>query len=496
MNLALPLIILIPNLSIQPLLFLLQNPIMTWSPLRGRHALQDRDILPYRVIPYMKCSLVPANNSRWIHISNIVMVNRIRCFTRRPSGQTFLEAFYLHISYLQLLPVLFDIHTIHATRTIYLQHPINSQHRPGVRSLWSVLKARVARTIVPYKEPSSLPSINLSVSSLGNRAFTQITQLGCNYRSAWIRIGMAISIAQSLNLMSEPPNLANSTGEEHRRTLWSLYMLDRLGTCGTNRTGLFPDSALRLRLPCPENTFRDGLPNDSPTLKNLNESPPDQLGNFGALARVILLASTLSCIAGFSLQQSWQTQREPPWTQNSEHAKLITRLNSLSTYFDKRQPFDPTSWSSGGREDSDEIALCIFSHILYHLCYCMLQHPFVLKRRHRPNDAPFPSDFLSDNLQKNWQHAQDLTHTLSYATQKKMPTWSSFYAYCSLVAGTINCLHCLSTEENIQKMSELAVQMNFLFLERQAKLYGNSAQMVGLLMTISSCNPTYTGSLS
>lgn len=330
--------------------------------------------------------------------------------------------------------------------------------------------------------------------SLGNRAFTQITQLGCNYRSAWIRIGMAISIAQSLNLMSEPPNLANSTREEHRRTLWSIYMLDRLGTCGTNRTGLFPDSALRLRLPCPENTFRDGSPNDSPTLKVLDESPPDQLGNFGALAKVILLTSTLSRIAGFSLQQSWQAQIEPPWTQNSEYAKLITRLNSLSTYFDKRQPFDPTSWSSGGREDSNEIALCIFSHILYHLCYCILQHPFVLKRRHRPNDTPFPSDFLSDNLQKNWQHAQDLTHTLSYATQKKMPTWSSFYAYCSLVAGTINCLHCLSTEENIQKMSELAVQMSFLFLERQAKLYRNSAQMVGLLMTISSCNPTYTGS--
>ncbi|KEF57346.1 uncharacterized protein A1O9_05263, partial [Exophiala aquamarina CBS 119918] len=289
--------------------------------------------------------------------------------------------------------------------------------------------------------------------------------VGCNYRTAWIRIGMAISIAQSLNLMSEPPNLANSTREEHRRTLWSIYMLDRLGTCGTSRTGLFPDSALRLRLPCPENTFRDCLPNDSPTLKVLNESPADQLGNVSALARVILLTSTLSCIAGFSLQQSWQTQIESPWTHNSEYAKLITRLDSLSTYFDKRQAFDPTSWSSGGREDSNEIALCIFSHILYHLCYCILQHPFVLKRRHGPNDAPFPSDFLSNSLQNNWQHAQDLTHTLSYATQKKMPTWSSFYAYCSLVAGTINCLHCLSAEESIQKMSELAVQMSFLFLD-------------------------------
>ncbi|KIW88803.1 uncharacterized protein Z519_10287 [Cladophialophora bantiana CBS 173.52] len=62
-----------------------------------------------------------------------------------------------------------------------------------------------------------------------------------------------------------------------------------------------------------------------------------------------------------------------------------------------------------------------------------------------------------------------------------MPTWSSFYAYCSLVAGTINCLHCLSTDENMQKMSELAVQMNFLFLERQAKLYANSAQMLAAL---------------
>ncbi|OQV08718.1 Fungal specific transcription factor domain-containing protein isoform 2 [Cladophialophora immunda] len=305
--------------------------------------------------------------------------------------------------------------------------------------------------------------------------------VGCNYRSAWIRIGMAISIAQSLNLMSEPPDLAISTREEHRRTLWSIYMLDRLGTCGTNRTGLFPDSALRLRLPCPENTFRDGSPNDSPTLKLLNESPPDQLGNVGAFARVILLTSTLSRIAGFSLQQNWQAQMEPPSTQNSEYAQLITRLRSLSTYFDKRQPFDPTNWSSGGREDSNDIALCIFSHILYHLCYCILQHPFVLKRRHRPGDAPFAGDFLSDSLQKNWQNAQDLTHTLSYATQKNMPTWSSFYAYCSLVAGTINCLHCLSKDENTQNMSKLAVQMNFLYLERQAKLYANSAQMLAAL---------------
>jgi len=306
---------------------------------------------------------------------------------------------------------------------------------------------------------------------------------------------MAISIAQSLNLMSEPPDLANSTREEHRRTLWSLYMLDRLGTCGTNRTGLCPDSALRLRLPCPENTFRDGLPNDSPTLKVLNESPPDQLGNVGALARVILLTSTLSRIAGFSLQQSWQAQMEPPCTQNSEYAQLITRLNSLSIYFDKRQPFDPTSSGSGLREDSNDIALCIFSHILYHLCYCILQHPFVLKRLYRPDDAPSPSTLLSDSLQKSWQNAQDLTHTLTYATQKNMPTWSSFYAYCSLVAGTINCLHCLSRDENMQKMSVLAVQMNVLFLERQAKLYANSVQMVGfLLILFPAYKPTYTGS--
>lgn len=53
-----------------------------------------------------------------------------------------------------------------------------------------------------------------------------------------MKIGLAVRIAQDLRLMYEPDassNMNDVEREEHRRVFWSVYLLDKLVSCGRAR---------------------------------------------------------------------------------------------------------------------------------------------------------------------------------------------------------------------------------------------------------------------
>lgn len=286
-------------------------------------------------------------------------------------------------------------------------------------------------------------------------------------------------MAQSLQMMKEPPlNLPTTTREEHRRTLWSIYLLDRLATCGQNRTPVFHDFSLRLRLPCTEEAFQQSLPSNAPTMQEFHGTNFTDLSSASPFARVVLVTSTLSQIAHVALQQSQEDVHWVIWDQGSKHMVIHARLISFATFFGASSPI-----AVGASNTTDShFSLQVFARIIYHLCHCVLQHPFVLRQQWKTDMFGPLMDFSTNPLLASWEHAQSLTDALFSATHAGLPVWASFYGYCSLVSGTINALHSHSGDEIIRIKSQVALERNVHFLQNHARVYRNASRMVSCLV--------------
>lgn len=300
-----------------------------------------------------------------------------------------------------------------------------------------------------------------------------LTNRECKHRLAWIKIGFAASVAQSLQMVKEPPTaLPITTREEYRRTLWSIYLLDKLGACGQNRTPVFHDFTLRLRLPCVEEEFRQSVPSTAPTLQELQGADIKDWSSVSPLARVVVVTSILSQIAHVALQQKQEDMHLDFWDQQSKYLAIHSRLYSICTAV-----HEPVSKVSDATERAT-VAMQIFAQTLFHLCHCILQHPFVIKQQWKVEIFGLSPDPWNTELPTCWDHAQSLTNILVSAAGSGLPLWASFYGYCALVAGTLNALYSHSDDDMIRTKSRSALEHNVAFLRNHAKVYRNAGRMV------------------
>jgi hypothetical protein len=202
-----------------------------------------------------------------------------------------------------------------------------------------------------------------------------------------------------------------------------------------------------------------------------------------APARSIVVASILSQVAGYMLQQPNKAGQKPPWDHNSEYAVICTQLNRLETMFELFQPIQANiNVARDPSGDFDDHAIrtdtFLFSYVIYQLCYCLMYHPFLLRRVVDGSTKRTPLSFLSHALSSCRTHAQELVNTLTNARQAGFKLGASFYGYCLLVAGTVHALFQNSTDELIRAESSHTVDYTLALLAEKAKIWTNSACMV------------------
>lgn len=285
-----------------------------------------------------------------------------------------------------------------------------------------------------------------------------------------------------LQMMFEPNSaLSLADQEEHRRTYWSIYLLDSLAACGRGRPPILQDYTCKLLLPCSEEAFRSSLSEPRLSLDQLALSENLGVHAVGYLARVVILASTLSRVANYILQQYDVTSQRPPWDHTSDFTVLRSRLTWLEVQLDFDTPIKDAitkQYETTGSWDSSSFESLVFSYALYHLCHCMLQHHFLLRRRFDGCSAKVPTTFLSDAIKTCWKHAQAMTYLLEDAKEVGCTVTASFYGYCTLMAGQINCLHQYSDDKDVQTKSTRALELNKVFLAKHARRWKNAAYMV------------------
>lgn len=262
--------------------------------------------------------------------------------------------------------------------------------------------------------------------------------------SGWLKVGLAARISQDLQLMSEPPcYLPPSTQEEWRRTFWSIYLVDKLISCARQRPLAIIDEECHVQLPCDENTFQMGELKRTSTLQQLlswNTTVSDSPSPF---ALTILMASVFGRCTGYVHQRN-TIDDIPLWDGKSGFSAVNSSLLLLEPYLEigTKSIVDVVRENTqpNGAIDGQRVGHLLFSQALFHLCHCLLNHPFLLRLRLKPFRGRTPNSFILRAFQIAGEHAKQLTDLLAEAATTSNIGKSSFYAYCLTIAGGIHSL--------------------------------------------------------
>ncbi|KAJ5232319.1 hypothetical protein N7468_005275 [Penicillium chermesinum] len=302
-------------------------------------------------------------------------------------------------------------------------------------------------------------------------------------RHAWVKIGMAIRIAQDMQMMFEPsPELPDLEQDERRNLFWSLYLLDRFVCCSFQRPPAIHDSDCLLNL---ATHHRNGKMIPPLTLAKLltarNRKELPSSGMFGvSTGLAALLGRTISCMMR-------NPQVELPWTPGSTYRAIYQDLEYFKEIAVKNgpglaEPNQARPMADPPNPDREQIAHMILSNTLYHLANCILAHPFLvaLKIQSIPS-ADIPETWLEETRSRCVEHAGSLITVLVEAKAAGYMPITSVYSYCMLVASTVHALFIYSEATSTREGSAKYLKMSLSYLSEMSELWDNAQIMSNAL---------------
>lgn len=167
---------------------------------------------------------------------------------------------------------------------------------------------------------------------------------GNNYRS-YLYVGIAARMALVLGLgnESELDNDEDTQGiddytrfistESKRRTIWSVYMMDRCNSSGRNRSSCIRLEDIKVKLPCQEKTFLFGdFKQPSFTFQQASDiihhkESHDRIGELSCFGFLIVLFESWAKIAKWVGETGGKLESLPPHDPNSTYYKLSHELD-------------------------------------------------------------------------------------------------------------------------------------------------------------------------
>ncbi|KAL3440365.1 hypothetical protein BJX65DRAFT_290640 [Aspergillus insuetus] len=324
--------------------------------------------------------------------------------------------------------------------------------------------------------------------------------------SGWIKIGLAARASQVMGLMDEPSIwLPPVEQEERRRTFWSIYLLDKLISCGRNRPLMMHDRDCHVLLPCREDTLQEPPTKWQTSLHELldwNSQLNDEPSPF---AMTILMASIVGRCTRYLCSGKDETA---PWDMKSEYSGI----NALLLLLESHVKTDVTALlrdMAGGAQRDEHILRMqqqqqtlnqqIFAQTLFHLCHCLLNHPFFLHNCFSPFRSKVPRSFATRAVQTGVDHATLLVQLLQSASDVGVRTESSFYTYSIAVAGGI--LSLASNAENSPLNCPRSDMLNYFkravgMLDQLARIWPNAANMATRLRDFHARSQYFSGLLN
>lgn len=300
-----------------------------------------------------------------------------------------------------------------------------------------------------------------------------------------MKVGLAIRIAYYLRLMIEPdPALSPIEQEERRRVFWSFYVLDKLISCGRERPPAIVDEDCKLQLPCDETAFTDGRQQESPTLDELasESSSPASLSSTSTFALLVLMCSTFGKCAQYCLQEHKYSTQRTPWDPRSQFSSIYWTLLQLESNFGLGEPLVERIQRDmvvNGTIYQHKAGPLVYAHSLFHLCQCLLHHPFLLRQRLAKLEGKAPLSFLTRALDSCKSHALSLTALIRDVKGIGFRTSASFYGYFNFLPGTIHALFMHSDDKSSRDAAGEAFASCVQNLQELSQHWKHASLMVG-----------------
>ncbi|KIV78541.1 hypothetical protein PV11_06186 [Exophiala sideris] len=322
-------------------------------------------------------------------------------------------------------------------------------------------------------------------------------------RAAWVKIGLAVRISQDLHLMMEPDaNLPLIEQEERRRLFWSIYLLDRFVSCSKQRPPAILDADCQVQLPGDEADFRHGIYKKTDTLTVLGTGASSVHSSCkpSQFALLVLMACILGRCARYMLDHRESTEERAPFNPSSEYVTISSVLLYYDSFIDSGNPVDHDvrqgRFEQGTQIDQQMVGHVIFTRVLFHLCHCLLNHPFLLRQRVISMPAKTPTTWLARSLETGLEHAGLLTKVFLDAKNSGCMVAGSFYGYCLLIAGTIHALYTHSQDSEVQQESLENLVGDLGYLDDIAKYWKNTTLIASGLRTFWSHSAKFSVLLS
>jgi hypothetical protein len=258
--------------------------------------------------------------------------------------------------------------------------------------------------------------------------------------TAWLKLGMALRLAHLMKLHMEiagPTLLTDAHQEERRRMFWSLFILDRLISCSKERSPAINEDECHTLMPCSEQEWSTGeLPVERPSLDGiLNDSLPQHLAQ-NHFALMVLATATLGRVCRYVLRDDKTGVQTVPWSSSSHHSKLDAALLDIeSCYIDQA----PQTMELTPTQANEGVGHLRHSQLIFHLCYCLLCHPFLLHKRLVKLNKAAPPSFIQRVISVSKAHAAAITESATLL-RERCAVMPSFYAYSQAVAWSIHAL--------------------------------------------------------
>lgn len=282
-------------------------------------------------------------------------------------------------------------------------------------------------------------------------------------------------------MLDNATHLSYAEQEERRRVFWSVYLLDRLVSCGRGRPPAIVDASCHVQLPCAESIWREGLWAKTQSLDDITNRTLSVAQRQCPSAQVIAIAHVLGRCAQYVLQDSNIRGHCPPWDPGSDFASIESDLLHFEAYLEIQRPVSEMlvpHISAAGVVDTQSTGPIIFSRALFHLCYCLLNHPFLLRRRINtcPNLAPI--SFINRSSDLAWLHARQMLTLIREARKSGCSFHSSSSGYAVTVAGSVVALRTYDPDSFASEQARILLDEALTYLDMIGQYWGNVRTMV------------------
>jgi len=214
--------------------------------------------------------------------------------------------------------------------------------------------------------------------------------------------------------------------EVRRRVFWTCYLMDRFTVCGSVRSPCFSDRSIYLRLPCTEDSFRRGMPADSPFFSETGVGCGigTQIPNSNLLVDVVrILGRTIR----YTQSGGVKGDSHFPWHAASNLFRIRNELNTWASSRDLREGVPPTP-------DATSLFL---ARSVWHVIHCLMYRNFL------PIDL---AELDGNGTQQAWQmeatkvcfqHANALVDLISVAGMTPAIEWPAFAGFCLSTAASV-----------------------------------------------------------